>query len=236
VNGLNGLAFGYDHDGLLTTAGALGIKRQAQHGLPERDSVGTVKSAWSYTSRAALAGYTATSGATTLFQTSYVRDSLDRISQITETIGGTTQVQAFTYDSAGRLQEVRRDGAVTATYEYDGNGNRTHLTTPSGTVTGSYDAQDRLTSYGTASYTYGSNGELKTKTDGSGTTSYVYDALGNLTAVTLPDGTAITYVIDGQNRRVWRARQRSSRSRTTPGVGCRKCAGMGQLRPRTSTT
>jgi RHS repeat-associated protein len=82
------------------------------------------------------------------------------------------------------------------------NGNRLHLTTPSGTLNGTYDAQDRLTTYGANSYTYGANGELKTKTDATGTTSYNYDALGNLTALTVPDGTQIAYVIDGQNRRV----------------------------------
>jgi RHS repeat-associated protein len=203
VNGANSLSFGYDRDGLLTVAGALGIKRHAQHGLVERDSLGSVKSAWSYSSRGALASYTATSGATTLFQTAYTRDSLDRITGITETIGGSTATSAFTYDSAGRLFEVRRNGSLTATYEYDPNGNRSQLTTPGGVITPAYDAQDRLTQYVTTTYTYGSNGELKTKTEpGVGTTTYTYDALGNLTAVTLPDGTAIAYLIDGQNRRI----------------------------------
>ena len=202
VNGANSLTFGYDDDGLLTSAGVLGIKRHTQHGLPERDSVGTVKTAWSYSSRAALSRYQATSGASTFFETAYVRDSLDRITQLTETVQDTTTVLAFAYDSAGRLQEVQRNGAVTSTYEYDQNGNRLHLTTPGGTIDGTYDAQDRLTTYGANSYTYGSNGELKTKTDGSGTASYTYDALGNLTAVRLQDSTQISYVVDGQNRRV----------------------------------
>jgi RHS repeat-associated protein len=201
VNG-NGLAFGYDRDGLLTLAGGLGIKRHAQHGLPERDSLGTMKASWSYTPRGALAGYTATSGGANMFLTSYVRDSLDRIIQLTETVQDTVSVFAFSYDSVGRLAEVRRAGNVTANYEYDLNGNRTSLTTPNGVVTGVYDAQDRLSSYGPTSYTYGSNGELKTKTDANGITTYNYDALGNLTAATLPDATQITYVIDGQNRRV----------------------------------
>jgi RHS repeat-associated protein len=202
VNGANSLAFGYDRDGLLTTAGALGIKRHAQHGLVERDSLGAMKTSWSYSPRGALAGYVASNAGSIVFQTSYVRDSLDRITQLTETVLDTTRVLAFSYDSAGRLEEVLRNGSVTATYEYDLNGNRTRLTTPSGIVTGTYDAQDRLTTYGANSYTYGSNGELKTKTDASGTSTYAYDALGNLTAATLPDGTQITYVIDGQNRRV----------------------------------
>ena len=36
----------------------------------------------------------------------------------------------------------------------------------------------------------------------SETTAYTYDVLGNLVSVTLPDGTQIGYVIDGQNRRI----------------------------------
>jgi RHS repeat-associated protein len=202
VNGANGVEFVYDRDGLLKVAGALGLKRHVQHGLVERDSIGTVKGAWSYNSHGALGAYTAMSGATTLFQSAVIRDSLDRITRLMETVQGATRISAFSYDSAGRLQEVDRDGAVTATYEYDQNGNRMRLTTPGGVLTGTYDAQDRLTTYGNASYTYGSNGELKSKTDAAGTTSYTYDALGNLTAATLNDGTEITYVIDGQNRRV----------------------------------
>jgi RHS repeat-associated protein len=202
VNGANSLTFGYDPDGLPTLAGALGIKRHSQHGLVERDSIGVVKTAWNYTPRAAPASLTAATNGSTLFATSYTRDSLDRITQLTETVQGAATSLAFAYDSAGRLKEVQRNGSIVATYDYDANGNRLHLTTPSGTITGSYDAQDRLITYGSTSYAYGSNGELKTKTDGTGTTTYTYDALGNLTAATLPDATEIAYVIDGLNRRV----------------------------------
>jgi RHS repeat-associated protein len=205
VNGANSLSFGYDADGLLTAAGALGIKRHALHGLVERDSINTtLLTVTGYDPKGALASLAVTNSATPLFQTSYVRDSLSRITELTESVtGGANAVVAFTYDSAGRLSEVRRDGALAATYEYDLNGNRIRLTTPGGVVTGTYDDQDRLTTYGTTSYTHGDNGELRTKVEpGVGTTSYTYDALGNLTAVTLPDGTAIAYLIDGQNRRI----------------------------------
>lgn len=44
--------------------------------------------------------------------------------------------------------------------------------------------------------------QLLSKTNGSATTLYDYDAFGNLLGVTLPDGTAISYVIDGLGRRV----------------------------------
>jgi RHS repeat-associated protein len=69
-------------------------------------------------------------------------------------------------------------------------------------VTGSYDAQDRLTQYGAATYTYTANGELRTKTTAAGTTTYSYDLVGNLLSVALPNGTQIGYVIDGRNRRI----------------------------------
>jgi len=40
------------------------------------------------------------------------------------------------------------------------------------------------------------------KTEGANVTTYDYDIVGNLRGVTLPDGTAIGYVIDAKNRRV----------------------------------
>ena len=74
-------------------------------------------------------------------------------------------------------------------------------------TTGTYDAQDRLVTYGTKTYTYNAAGDLEQVVDsalpaGQQTTLYQYDALGNLIQVDLPDGRVITYVIDGQNRRI----------------------------------
>jgi YD repeat-containing protein len=51
-------------------------------------------------------------------------------------------------------------------------------------------------------YSYSSNGDLQTATSGGETTTHTSDVFGNLSAVTLPTGTQIAYVIDGQNRRV----------------------------------
>ena len=44
------------------------------------------------------------------------------------------------------LTEVRKNGVSMASYTYDANGNRLSHMSQSGTVTGSYDAQDRLIS------------------------------------------------------------------------------------------
>lgn len=82
------------------------------------------------------------------------------------------------------------------------NSNRVAKTGISGNIIASYDDQDRLLSYGSTSYAYTDNGELKSKTFNGQTTNYVYDVPGNLRSVSLPSGTAIDYVIDGQNRRV----------------------------------
>jgi RHS repeat-associated protein len=91
-----------------------------------------------------------------------------------------------------------------ASYAYDLHGNRLGVTRPGGVTTATYDHQDRLLTYGTATYSYTANGELSSSTGGGQTTTYAYDALGNLTAVDLAGGTAIEYVVDGNNRRVGR--------------------------------
>ncbi len=202
VNGANSVSFGYDNDGLLTLAGALGLKRHGQHGFLERDSVGSMLGVWGYDPKGALGSYAASYSGNALFQTGYVRDSLDRITQLTETVQGSTTTRAFTYDSAGRLATVTENSVLVRTYGYDLNGNRLSLTGPGLSVSGTYDAQDRLLSYGTTTYGYTSNGELKRKVVGTDTTRYTYDALGNLVQVVLPGGPTIDYVIDGQSRRV----------------------------------
>ncbi len=202
VNGANSLAFGYDRDGLLVIAGALGLKREVPTGFLHRDSVGTILGVRTYDSKGTLATYSASANGTSLFQTSYLRDSLSRIVELTETVEGVATTIALVYDSAGRLETVRRNGVLTASYRYDGNGNRLDLTTLSGVVSGSYDTQDRLTQYGTTTYTYTTNGERRSKVDASGTTTYTYDALGNLILVGLPGGTTVEYLIDPQNRRI----------------------------------
>ncbi|MCI0559659.1 MAG: hypothetical protein MN733_14295, partial [Nitrososphaera sp.] len=149
-----------------------------------------------------MKNFSAVFASDTLFKTVYAQDSLGRITELTETIQGATRKFNYVYDQAGRLSELSRNDTLVSVYTYDDNGNRLSLTTPSGTVNGAYDTQDRLLTYGGASYSYTRNGELSMKIDGSDTTRYSYDAFGNLVSVRLPDGTFIEYVIDGWNRRV----------------------------------
>ena len=101
---------------------------------------------------------------------------------------------------------VTRNGQLISSYTYDSNSNRQTRTSSTGMASYTYDAQDRLTTWSLApdtwNLTYTANGELQSKSNGTETTTYQYDVLGNLRHVTLPDGTNIDYVIDGQNHRV----------------------------------
>jgi RHS repeat-associated protein len=206
VNGANAITLGYDNDNLLTSAGSLTLSRDAQNGRLTGTTLGSLSTTHTYDdSVGTLKGSTATYSSTTLLDFQYTRDTLDRITQVIETVQGTSQTWSYAYDSVGRLDQVRLNTVLVADYTYDGNGNRTGLTTTGGSVTGTADDQDRLLTYGTNSYTYSSNGELTMKVNGTDTTRYTYDVLGNLLQVKLNnDATTIEYLVDGQNRRIGR--------------------------------
>jgi len=139
-----------------------------------------------------------------VYSATYTRAAAGRIAQTTRSVEGERHTWAYSYDDAGRLTRVTRDGTPVHTYQYGPNGNRTRHTGPSGTTTATYDDRDRLVQYGNTDYTYNAAGDLTQKSGAQGTTHYDYDAFGNLRGVTQPDGTRITYVIDGENRRVGR--------------------------------
>jgi RHS repeat-associated protein len=166
-----------------------------------------VVDALTYNSSGELASYTAQYAGAPIYAETVdapgaTRDALGRITTKTETIGGTTKATQYGYDALGRLHTVTEDGTLVRQYDYDQNGNRTAVTSGGVPTTATYDAQDRLLSYGTATYAYGASGDLQSKTDPGGTTTYQYDALGNLLHVGLPGGKSIDYIVDGLGRRV----------------------------------
>ncbi|MGH7788769.1 MAG: RHS repeat domain-containing protein, partial [Candidatus Binatia bacterium] len=215
------ITFQYDHDDLLTQAGALTLTPDPATGLLRATSLtaggGTVTDAIDYTPFGEVAHYEARHNGSELLDFAYERDGLGRITRITETLTLPPDPPAVTdthyrYDSAGRLYRVCADAScatVQAEYHYDANGNRIAPSFDArGPISATYDDQDRLLTMTvgltttTTTYTYTANGELETKTDPSGTTTYAYDAFGNLRRVALPDSTVIDYVIDGRNRRI----------------------------------
>lgn len=204
VGGSAPISFQYDQDDLVRQAGALSVTRDPQTALVTGVQLGGVNSVRSHDEYGAVTADHATHLGVTLWAQDRVLDVLGRVVKSTETTPAGTHVQEYTYDGAYRLSQVKQDGALVASYTYDGNGNRTQLVTPSGSRSGTYDAQDRLLTYGTLSYSYGAAGELQKKTDSATgkSTTYTQDMLGNLRAVGLPDGRVVNYVVDGNRRRI----------------------------------
>ena len=200
VNGTDTINYSYDNDNLLTTAGAMTISREVQKGgIINGTTLGNVTTANTFSDFAELASFNAQYSTADIYNVTYTRDKIGRISTKTETINGTTTVYDYAYDLAGRLIEEKTNGTITGTWTYDLNGNRTHV---NGVLIATYDDQDRLLTYDGNSYTYTDNGELLTKTNGADVTTYNYDVLGNLLSVTKTDGTLIEYLIDPRGRRV----------------------------------
>jgi RHS repeat-associated protein len=137
---------------------------------------------------------TGNSGSSALYQATFTRDALGRITKKDETVGSATTSNSYEYDALGRLTTVTRAGVATK-YAYDANGNRTD----SGAQV---DAQDRILKFNGVSYAYNDDGQLTSKTGVDGTTTtYTYDTLGQLRSVQLPSK-RIDYVIDPAGRRV----------------------------------
>ena len=203
VDGGNSVTYAYDQDGLLTGAGALTLAREAASGFLAGTALGSLTDAYTFDSTyGELATYSATDGATGLYSATYTRDDLGRIHQKVETVEATSATYVYTYDPAGRLTDVTKDGAAFAHYDYDANSNRQSWSDPWGTGTATYDAQDRLTDSNGTTYTYTANGELATKSANGQTVTYTYDVLGRLRQVVLADGLTIDYVIDAAGRRI----------------------------------
>ena len=118
--------------------------------------------------------------------TAYAYDDDDRIVSIASDDSALT----FDYDALGRLTRTSTAGSpfqprVTLEYSYDANGNRTSVSTPSGSTTYTYDAADRL----------------ETLDGPEGAFSFAYDDLSRLTTQQAPNG-VITYRVYGPTGRL----------------------------------
>ena len=159
VNGGSTINYQYDNDGLLTGAGNLTIGRNAQNGLITGTTLGSVNDTLGYNTFGEVVDYRAKYNTTDIFSIQFNRDKLGRITEKTETVDSATRMYNYEYDEIGRLTRVKKDSAIISEYTYDSNGNRLSHNT----ITGAYDAQDRLITYGNNAYTYTANGELFTK-------------------------------------------------------------------------
>jgi RHS repeat-associated protein len=195
-----------DKDSLLTNVGAITLTRDPLNGLLNATTLGQIDDSYTYNSFAEPLSYSVTTPLGLAFSQTFVRDKLGRITQKTEAINGVTTQFNYGYDQAGRLETVKENNVLQATYSFDGNSNRTAKVTPLGTTNGTVDGQDRLTSYAGCTYQYTANGEMARKTCGGAITQFDIDVMGNLRSVTLPNSTQIRYLIDGANRRTGKLR------------------------------
>jgi YD repeat-containing protein len=204
VNGQYNIPFEYDADSLITRAGELRLARDPQNGLLNSATNGSLVETWSRNGFGETTNHTVVFSGSTLATFTYGYDLGGRITNQIETVRGVTTARTFAYDPLGRVTHVMSNGVAVASYTFDANGNRLLCSRPGENLAGTYDAQDRLLSYGAATYAYDATGELTNIAVGAQSTLQQYDALGNLTRVVLPNATVIEYVYDGTQRRVGR--------------------------------
>jgi RHS repeat-associated protein len=205
VQGEPPIEHGYDADDHLIQAGPLTIVRDPQTGLPDITRTGAIETDLDVSQFAEPARFSATVAGQPLYQATYERDALGRITQLTEIIAGQPRSITYDYDDADRLAYVEEHGQPARELLYDPNGNLVEIREAGILVlTATHDAQDRLVTHGRFALTHSDSGHLASKLDtltGESTT-YRYDEFGNLLGADLADGRSIQYLVDGIDRRV----------------------------------
>jgi hypothetical protein len=150
VNELSPIAFGYDEDFQLTSAGDELITRHPVTGFVSGTALGAVTTDDTYNAFGELDESFALFDATVLLNQEIERDKRGRITKITETKQSPTELgemetieYEFTYDELGQVVSAAIDG-VTSEYTYDVNGNRTSETVDAVKVQSFADFQDRI--------------------------------------------------------------------------------------------
>jgi len=129
----------------------------------------------------------------------------DTLGRVTSLKDGKGQTRTYTYDKLDRVESVAV-GGIMVSYAYDGNGNLTQQTDPTGTTILDYDELNRLTRKAPPgripiTYTYDGVGNLESHTDQGGTLDYDYDAVNRLVWITEPGDRVIRFEYDNADRR-----------------------------------
>jgi len=110
------IAYTYDNDGLITSAGALSIARSTQNGAITGTALGSVAETFTYSPFGDVTVHQVKYAGAVVYQVDYVRDLIGRITKKTEAIQGVTKIHEYSYDAAGRLAGVMEDGVTVASY------------------------------------------------------------------------------------------------------------------------
>lgn len=210
-NATNSIAYTYNNDRLMTAAGNLTISRTASTGLVSGTTVNNVSEIYTYDSTyGELASYQAKYSGSQIYKEDYTRNARGQITQRVVVDGATTTTFDYVYDDASRLHQVYVNTSLARTYNYDANSNLSSLVAGS-TLTGTYDDQDRLLSYGPYAFTHNMLGQRTGRTESGSLTAfnYSYDGLGAMKGFTKTyasgGGTitdTYTYLNDARGNRV----------------------------------
>ena len=122
-----------------------------------------------------------------------------------ERCGRQSMEYACQYDAQGRLTEVRRNGVLAESYQYNQSGQRVEQRREcqgfSGSANGMllYDGGGRLLRAGDVTFAYDKRGALAERRDREGVTRFCYNGDTMPDKVALPDGTEIRYEYDKSN-------------------------------------
>ncbi len=209
VNDASSASYEYDLDGAVTRASgnghSLNIAHDPNTGFATGTTLGAVATTYGYSGFGELSDLSADFQDKTAFSQSLTRDELGRITGITEQAGNATRSVGYGYDNMGRLDQIDRDGTTTK-FKYDANGNRTSVKVDkNAAVTATYDAQDRIQTFGGVTFEQTAHGDLLRRADANGALELEYDSVGNLLSATTSNAKAtknVTYTVDGVGRRV----------------------------------
>jgi RHS repeat-associated protein len=207
VDGSGPMRLAYDASGELTSIDQLTMSRDPASGLITQTTLGSVDTAETYDASGRLARATTKASGKVVLDLQYRRDFFGRVTMVRE-IGanGSTTTTAYSYDDADRLTQVELDGKLVETDRYDSAGNRTTVTAPSGSIKATYDARDRLLTWGATTYSWSASGTLTERAGGGAAATFTFDDFGQLRqATSTGDGATVTYAVDAQGRRVGRS-------------------------------
>ena len=200
---------GYDNDGLLVSSGPFYVSREFGSGLMKQTADTQVDLSEYRNGYGDPASYSMRVGQYSLYAWALQHNDVGQIVQKTESVAGQNTVIGYSYDDAGRLLTVSRDGILVEEYTYsqDPHGRRySEVNSLRGIArTFAYNGEDQVTYFTgdtAGAMQYSVDGFLERKTEGDETTLYTYSTRGELLNVTLPDGRFVEYRHDPLGRRI----------------------------------
>lgn len=193
----------YDGDDLTSSVGNLQIARSSDSGIITGTTLGSLEENIGYSDFAEMANHSYAFNGSNIYSEQYTRDKLGRLTaKVVQTPNGTSTI-SYEYNSSGRLYRVTTDGTTVNQYTYDDQGNRLSVTYGSTSVSGTYDGQDRILTYGVNQYSLNPDGEVTSILDTSNgqTKTFSYDSQGQLIGAKLKDNRQVSYILNPLGQR-----------------------------------